>query len=303
MKRVMMTSVVAGLLGTFGLAPAVSAEGLYGSLRTGVTMTNPDGDGDTTWELGNIENSLGSRIGVKASHELDGGMTAGLHVEKQIGTWGTRLQNVYISGGVGTLTLGQQWTTIYNRTTIDGAYFLGGSTDPIFRANGIKFASSLGGPFNFDVMIRDNSADGEGEGVDIVELGGTLGVGGVAVNVGYLEQDDDAAGGGLEMLGATVGGSFGGLGWKIGASSRELQDTSEVERFALFASYSLMEGGTAYVEYEDQTTDAADGTESDNNWLLVGYSQSLGAGATAIAEYRTADMGNDVAAIALKIDF
>ena len=162
---------------------------LYGSIRTGFTTTNPDGGGDTTWDLGNTENTLGSRIGVKASLPLDGGMSAGVHIEKMLGTWGTRLQYASIAGPVGKLSAGQQWTTYYNRTAFDGAYFLGGNTDTVFRANGIKFESSLGGPFNFDVMLRDNNAAGEGS-ADVVEIGGTLNVGGMAVNVGYLDQDD-----------------------------------------------------------------------------------------------------------------
>ena len=99
-------------------------------------MINPDDGGDTTWDVGSVDagdlgsgDKLWSRIGVKASHELDGGMTAGVHVEKRLDNFRTRIQKVSLSGEFGTLALGQQWTTYYNATTIDGMSYLGGFAD------------------------------------------------------------------------------------------------------------------------------------------------------------------------------
>ena len=286
---------------------------LYGSIRTGFTMTNPEAAGeDTKWDIGNTENTLGSRIGVKASLPMDGGLTAGVHVEKKLGNWDTRLQNAWISGPAGKVTIGQQWTTYWTRTAFDGSYFLGGQADTIFRANGIRFESSLGGPFNVDAMVRDNNSGGEGDGMDIVELGGTLDVGGVvAINVGYHEQDDDAGSNGKELIGITVGGSFGGLGVEAGFSTAEHQDghmdddglpVEEVDRYGFFASYGLSGSGTVYVEYEDQTIDRGP-IDTDNNWLLLGYEHILAPGVAAVAEFRTPDEGDDVAAVALVINF
>ena len=167
MKRAITTSVVAGMLGTLGFAPVVSADGLYGSVRSGVYMVSPEGDGDTTWDVGAYDghqdhessDKLWSRIGVKASHELDGGMTAGLHLEKRLDNFRTRHQNVYLSGGFGTLTIGQQGSTYDDATNVDGAYFLGGNLNPSGRQNGIRYQTNLGGPFDFDFMIRDNNMD------------------------------------------------------------------------------------------------------------------------------------------------
>ena len=116
MKRVITTSVVAGLLGALGYVPVASAEGtLYGSVRSGIVVMD-DGDADAMWDIGSYDghmdhessDRLFSRIGVKASHELDNGMMAGLHIEKRLDNFRTRHQNVYLQGGMGRVTLGQQ---------------------------------------------------------------------------------------------------------------------------------------------------------------------------------------------------
>ena len=71
---------------------------LYGSVRSGVYMIDPQMAGaDTQWDIGTVDSGnankdsgsgagdrLWSRIGVRASHALDGGMSAGLHVEKRL---------------------------------------------------------------------------------------------------------------------------------------------------------------------------------------------------------------------------
>ena len=298
MKRAITTSVVAGLLGTLGFAPAVSAEGtLYGSLRTGVIMTNPEGDGDSTWDIGNTEDTLGSRIGVKASLPLDGGMSVGVHIEKKLGTWGTRLQNASLSGGFGSLTVGQQWGTFYNATSIDGAYFFGGNTDGDtgYRSSGIQYSSNLGGPFSFSAMVKDNGGDSAGDGADIMELSGTLNVAGANLSVGWQDVDE-----GTESIRARVSGSFGPLGYKVGGGTIEAASGSDTDVFGAFVSYSVMDGGSLYLEYEDIDSDD---NAADNNYLLVGYAHTVAPGFTVIGEFTTPDTGTDKGALVLKVDF
>ena len=108
---------------------------------------------------------------------------------------------------------------------------------------------------------------------------------------------------GKELLGLTVGGSVGGLGFEAGYSSADHQNGSDVERYGFFVSYGVSEGGTAYVEYENASTDAADGTETENDYLLLGYEQTLGAGVAIVAEFMTPDEGDDKAAVALVVGF
>ncbi|MCY4479794.1 MAG: porin [Rhodospirillales bacterium] len=279
---------------------------LYGSLRTGVIMHNPDDDGDTTWDIGSRGDSLSSRAGIKASHELDGGMTVGARIEKKLGTWGTRLQYASVSAdGFGTLSVGQQWTTFYNATTIDGAYFFGGNSDVIFRSNGVQYSSDFGGPFNFSAMVGDNNsaseekvgdnATAQGDGMDVVQLSGTLGVGGVNLSVGWMDNDEVA-----EDIGVRASGSFGPLGYKIGGGTREMEDGTDIDRFGAFASYAVMEGGTLYAEYEDIDSD---NDADDNDHLVLGYAHNPAPGFTVIAEFMTPDSGTDKGTVALKVDF
>ena len=285
---------------------------LYGSIRTGIVMSNPEGEGDTSWDIGNTEDTNTSRIGVKASLPLPGGMTAGVHIEKSLGTWTTRLQNAYLSGDFGKLTIGQQWGTFYNATSIDGAFFLGGNIDGStgYRSNGIQFSSSLGGPFNFSAMVKDNDTDDEadevtgedddfrGEGVDIVEVSGTLSVAGAALSVGWQDVDK-----GNETIRVRAAGSFGPLGYKVGGGTIEAPDDgagADVDVFGAYLSFAATDGGVAYIEYEDLDSDTA---ADDNNYFLVGYAQTLAPGVQVVAEFATPDVGADSGTVVLKVDF
>lgn len=319
MKRAMTTSVVAGLLGTLGFAPAVSADfTLYGSVRSGVYIVNPDGPGDTTWDLGTVDaadldspDKLWSRIGVRASTEIDGGLTAGAHIEKRLDSWRTRHQNVFLSGEFGRITLGQQGSPYYSGVSWDGANFFGGSSDPGSRQNGVRFDSNLGGPLGVSVMVVDDNSgtdskgkkNGQGNGVDGWEVSGSLAAGPVSIGVGYKDQTDD-----LERMGVTLGGSFGDMGWEIGYETSDAMGTDDNDgRYGFFVDYNLG-SGAVYLSYEDQ--DVGDGSvdsegkaRSDNDWTIVGYSHSLAPGVSVIAEHRTPDSGDDVSAVVLVVGF
>ena len=175
MKRT-TTLLAAGLVASSGLASVAYAQeaSLYGSVRSGVYYSDQKGT-DATWDLGSVDagdlnsgDKLWSRIGVRASYDLDGGMTSGLHIEKRLDNFRTRHQNVWLQGAFGRLTLGQQGVPFYSAVTWDGAYFLGGAYDPGSRAQAITYATSTGGPFNATVGITDdNSATGgQGNGFD-----------------------------------------------------------------------------------------------------------------------------------------
>ena len=302
MKRAMMTSVVAGLLGTLGIAPAMAGEAtLYGSVRTGVIMENPEGDGDTTWNIGNFQggSDASSRVGIKASHELDGGMSVGAHIEKKLGDWGTRLQNVSLSGGFGTLTVGQQWGTFYNATTVNGCFFSGGKidNDTGYRSNGVQFSSSLGGPFNFAAMVKDNDLGvrGQGDGADIVEVSGTLDIAGAALSVGWQDEDDVR-----ESIRLRAAGSFGPLGYSIGGGTIEADKGPDQDVFGAFVSFQVSEGGKAYLEYENIDSDV---DSDDADYVHLGYAHTVASGFQIIGEFTTPDSGTDVAHLMLKVDF
>lgn len=309
MKRVITTSVVAGLLGTLGFAPAVSAEGtFYGSIRSGIVSMNPDGDADSTLDIGSVDamsldngDKLWSRIGFKGSHELDGGLTASAHLEKRLDRFRTRIQKVSLSGDFGTLALGQMWTTYYNATTIDGMSYLGGFADTgSTRDNGVMYSSNLGGPFNFSAMVGDNNQDGadndtgQGEGLDVVELSGTLDIAGTSLSVGWRDVDN-----GPEHVDLRVKGAFGPMNYSIGGGNMEDAAGNDVERFGFHVGYQVMDGGKLYAQYEDVSRDVG----ADQDWTYLGYAQTLAPGVIVSGELRTPDSGTDVAALVVRVDF
>ena len=302
MKRVITTSVVAGLLGALGYVPAASAEGtLYGSVRSGI-IVDDSGDSDAMWDIGSYDGStdhassdrLFSRIGVKASHELDNGMMAGLHIEKRLDNFRTRHQNVWLSGDMGRVTLGQQSTPYQGATSWDGTNFTGGTGQPLgSRASGVSFSSSLGGPFDFKAMVMDDGSRGGGfgEGADKYELSGSLAAGGVNINVGYASNDMNT------HMGATAGGAFGAIGWEIGFETDDPDDGSDdTNRIGFFADYSV--GSGAFYFYMADQSGA-----TDNSTWTAGYSHGLGSGVKVIGEHRDRDSDGTLSILAVVVGF
>lgn len=287
MKRVITTSVVAGLLGALGYVPVASAEGtLYGSVRSGIIVEDGS-DSDAMWDLGSVDatdlgdsnDRLWSRIGVKASHELDNGMTAGLTIEKRLDNFRTRHQNVWLGGDMGRITLGQQGSPYHSAVSWDGTNFMGGefALSGGSRKQGVSFASNLGGPFDFKALLMDDAryGSGKGEGVDAFELSGSLAAGGMNINVGYADNDAES------KMGASVGGSFGSMGWEVGFETRnpDMSGAEDTNRAGLFVDYSIG-SGAVYFYYEGQS-----GGGDGKSWV-AGYSHGLGSGVKVIGEHR-----------------
>ncbi len=111
--------------GVLSVPSAVFAEASwYGSLRAGVDSTG-----------GNISvMDVGSRLGIKGSAEAGEGLTAVYKFEHGVNTadtaWGGgRLGYVGLSGGFGSVTIGQIWSASYNSfgAVVDNSTWHGGS--------------------------------------------------------------------------------------------------------------------------------------------------------------------------------
>lgn len=288
---------------------------LYGSVRSGVYMIDPADGGDTQWDIGTVDSGnanrdsgsdagdrLWSRIGVKASHELEGGMKAGLHLEKRLDGWRTRHQNVWLSGGFGKLTFGQQGSAYYSATTWDGSNLFGDwNRQAGSRVSGIRYSSNLGGPFNFDAMVLDSAAGGDtdADGMNATQFAGTLSTAAITLSAGYMNVSED----GMDWFGGSAGGAMAGLDWDVGFEVGEDGSAAEndAQRYGFTVGYSV--GSTrAYVHYEDLQYDD-EMNESTNT--LFGVSHALVPGAVVvIAEYQAADdENNDRGAIAIRVDF
>jgi len=108
-----------------GMQYTSAAEGFYGSLRLGFFGTsdaaeeNDDGDVVGTSESDKID-TVSSRLGVRGTADLGGGLTASYRYEFSVSgdnssaIGNTRLQNVGLSGGFGSLLIGTQWALDYN---------------------------------------------------------------------------------------------------------------------------------------------------------------------------------------------
>ena len=299
MKRT-TTLLAAGLVG-LSAAPAAWAEfTLYGSVRSGIVHLAKEGTTDTSWDLGSVDaedlgskDKLWSRIGVRASYELDSGMTSGLHIEKRLDDFRTRHQNVWLQGAFGRMTFGQQGSTFHSATTWDGTNLYGGNTEGHGSSRGTGLKLAFGGddlPVSVEVMARDDGKSGGGAGdslLDRLEFKAQADVGSwVTVSGGYLrlrqdnesickdKMDDDLVKcnmenpgvrslGDMSAWGGTLGGAAGGLSWKMGyATSSDYQDqrhgggTTEIDwkRYGAFLGYS-MGPGTVYAYYEDFNLD------------------------------------------------
>ena len=146
----------------------------YGSLRGGL-HSGSGGDGQFF--------DGGSRWGIKGSAEASEGLTAVYRFEHKISTTdggqpGGRLAYAGLSGGFGTITVGQIWNAAYNHAgaITDKSYYFGDSTTGYRHGNALSYAFSSG-PVSFQMdLISDGSMD-TGQGIDKTEFGVTVDMG------------------------------------------------------------------------------------------------------------------------------
>ena len=307
MKRInrrLLAVVVSSAMVLPMAAPVQADEGLslYGSLRYGVVMVD-DGVKDTDRTV-NLGSNRSSRWGIKGSMDAGGGMTAGLKMERAVGgvstkgradngnlkgTMSARHHHVYLSGGFGTFTFGQQDAPYYGATTWDGSQTLGGLTDPYFRSSGVSYASNLGGPFGFKLLVGSGASGAEAasDGANHLQASASLAAGMVTMNLGLFRDKD-----GVERIGGTVGGNLAGLNWKAGADtgSDSCGAGCDDDRFGFHVGYALTEAGNAYVQYSDSDSDA---DAADTSGWVAGYRHILAPGVVAYAETGMTDAMND----------
>ena len=146
----------------------------YGSLRGGL-------DSRSGSDLSFFDGA--SRWGVKGSAEVSDGLTAVYRFEAKISTTdasqpGGRLAYAGLSGGFGTITLGQIWGAAYNHAGVitEKAYYFGDGTTGYRHGSALSYAHSTG-PVSFQLdLISDGSKD-TGQGIDKTEFGVTVALG------------------------------------------------------------------------------------------------------------------------------
>ena len=320
MKRMTTTLLAGGLVGAIGFTSVAFADTtIYGSVRSGIIHYGSHGGTKASWDLGSVDASdldasdettgtgpdkLWSRIGVRASHEINNGMTGGLHIEKRLDNFRTRHQNVWLSGAFGKVTLGQQGSPYYSAVSWDGVYLFGGLQDPSSRRSGVTYQTTLDGPFSFQMGISDDNTaknkkgklTGAGDGVDGYELAASYTMGDMAtVSLGYHGEDDD----GTDSIGGTVGGSVSGLSWKVGYRTDDHANNVDTKYYGFHLGYGIGDG-RIYGQYEDFNSDVS---TADDDSIILGYTHSLGTNTRVILEHQRPDDGQNRTALALRVDF
>jgi len=261
MQKKLIAAAVAGALAT---PVAIADVAVSGSIRTGVEYTG------TEWAVSDNY----SRLRFKASSDLGNGQSAFMNYEfrvqsdtAQVHTGATqRLSYVGIKGDWGSLSMGAQWSTLFNvvGTFVDksnrygGLGYWGGGGGQYRMADSVYVSTSLGGlSVSGDVQMNDG-----GDDLDRATIGANLGIGGVAIGAAW--QDN----GNADFTGVGASISLAGVGLSGGFSDTNGSGSG-------FGVNANIAGLVVAYEEHDGTADA----------LIWGhYGIGLGGGAKAIIE-------------------
>ncbi len=298
-KTIIATAVSAALMAPVAAQADVT---VYGRVHQGIQLVNPE-VGDSTTDFINV----GSRFGIKASSDVGNGMTASAHYEfttssdvPGAGVANTRIATVGVSGGFGSVTLGNQWSAWYNKVGVhvDPTFYVGpvAHIGPFRTANTIKYANSFGPvSMELDVHLDDSGTEGgDGNalaasiavndnitlaaGVDNTKDGDSLTGAGIQVSMGnywasVAQQSQDPDADNVPEPSVTqlwVGGSFGNTSAMIGSGTHDM-DTgmmgSEPSAVVLGVYHNL--GGGLKLLYEGKSSDS-DGMGKDDTTHLFG---------------------------------
>ena len=215
---------------------------------------------------------------------------------------GGRISSISLSGGFGTVSLGQIWSASANHygfavdPTIVGGSFGGASYRP---GNTVSYSSSAG-----DVSFQIDKVTGDGEKI---EFGASANLGPVGVGLGYWDNADDEK----SFTGVAISAGAAGVNLTIGLGSSDNVLTEKgmgsASTSILNIGGSLGDSGVSYavqVVNSDElyATGAKKGKDKSQNSVLL--TNSLGSGASIFFEHL--DPAGDLkssSAIGLKVDF
>ena len=269
---------------------------LYGKVHNVLVFNDPaDKADDSTTDV--ADNA--SRFGFKVNSDLGNGMSGIGRFEFQVdsdsngtGTQKTRLGYVGISGGFGTVTIGQQGTAFAlevsgNMDPTNYVGNVGGSGD--FRApNTIQYSNAVG-PLALAVDIRasdsaetppgvkDDNWNGDGAGLglkvaatDNITLGG-------AFNTNETPDGVEET-----YLGASANVSFGNLWGSLGWTSQETESaagatTGDNEYLAAYFGAQFTDSTRGFIGYS-QAEDNHDQMGAEPSQIMAGVYHELGGG-------------------------
>ena len=215
----------------------------YGSLRSGIKASETTGVSDG-----------GSRWGIKGSSEVSEGLTAVYRFEHKMSTEdagmtaGGRLAYVGLSGGFGSLTIGQIWSASYNSfgAITDNSVFLGDAETSYRNGNSVSYAVSVENiSIQADAIM--NKGWGKGSAAEKPAVAGHVGLNetephGAAAKVAEQPEDDNVD---QFELGVSMGL---GESAKIAFAHKSHDNTDDVKKKSNFIAGQYTIGGmTAYL--------------------------------------------------------
>ena len=204
---------------------------------------------------------------------------------------GGRLSYVALSGGFGTITLGQIWSAsaIHYGFKVDPSYWNGVFGGANYRnGNSVSYSSNAG-----DVTFQIDKVTGDAEKL---ELGASADLGPVGIGIGNWSNANDEAG----FTGIALSAGAAGVTLTVGLGSSKNATGVKSKMNVLNVGGSVGDTGLSYA-LQVANSDA-DGGAGDQNLIIV--TNSLGSGASLIFEH--VSHGDDTEAsslIALKVDF
>ena len=206
---------------------------------------------------------------------------------------GGRLSYIALSGGFGSITLGQIWSAsgVHYGFKVDPSYWngvFGGASTRI--GNAVSYSSSAG-----DVSFQIDKTTGDGA-AEKLEIGASATLGPVGVGLGYSSNANDDAG----FTGVAVSAGAAGVNLTIGLGSSTNGTGAKTKTNVLHVGGSVGDTGLSYaLQVANSDADAGKG---DQNLIVV--TNSLGSGASLIFEHVShGDDTESSSLLGLKVDF
>ena len=263
---------------------------VYGRIHNGIAISDTDDDGvDSTTDL----NNGGSRFGIKASSDLGNGLTVSAHYEFTTSTdtpgsgiANTRVGTVGISGGFGSVKLGNQWGAYYNNAAqLDPTYESPGilyydHNGPLRTANTISYSNSFG-PVSIQLDSRVNDDDA---GRDGFAAGATIAVNDMISIGGAIDDSRDTR---LTALQAVV--SFGS--YSVALARHSVNPDGDGADPSLNQVWVTGSWGNTFAQLGlgRGDNDGGDVAGNDPSGVTLGVYHSMGGGLTLMYEGGTRD--------------
>ena len=218
------------------------------------------------------------------------------------GTAGGRLSYISLSGGFGTVSLGQIWSASANHYgfAVDPSYAWGSFGGASYRpGNTVSYSSSAG-----DVSFQIDKVTGDSEKI---EFGASANLGPVGVGLGYWDNANDEK----TFTGIAISAGAAGVNLTIGLGSTDYVDTEngkgKADTSILHVGGSLGDSGVSYA-VQVTNTDEVYGpmhkhAGKDKSQNVIVLTNSLGSGASIIFEHLDPADLDSSSLIGLKVDF